>query len=93
LHRYTKAHALLVDCAKRGYAKAAEDLRELRRCAVYDKTDARLKCSGCRSSRDCSPECQREAWPEHKKTCPRTPATAAPAPPPRLVSACCVVND
>lgn len=29
-----------------------------------------MRCSSCRVVRYCSPQCQREHWPTHKRTCP-----------------------
>lgn len=37
-------------------------------CSVCGKTDAKL-CSRCKKSYFCSQECQKRAWPQHKKAC------------------------
>ena len=38
-------------------------------CGHCTKSDARLRCSRCRSVYYCSAVCQRAAWPEHKSVC------------------------
>lgn len=39
------------------------------RCAVCDESNKLLKCSRCKEKFYCSEACQREDWPEHRKTC------------------------
>ena len=49
-------------------------------CAVC-AADAKTVCGGCHGEAYCSQECQRKAWPEHKKGCGRAAsATRAAAP-------------
>ncbi|KAJ7471929.1 ankyrin repeat-containing domain protein [Mycena latifolia] len=44
--------------------------REGKSCDACGNSTASLKnCSRCRIARYCSPECQKKAWPLHKKTC------------------------
>lgn len=38
-------------------------------CAVCDADSADLRCGGCRVMVYCSRECQKNAWPGHKKEC------------------------
>ena len=38
-------------------------------CMVCHKTPARSKCGGCLSVSNCSKECAKKHWPQHKKQC------------------------
>lgn len=51
--------------------RAGEEAPQVeKKCDCCRRTDAALKnCSKCHIARYCSVECQRKAWPEHKKTC------------------------
>ena len=58
-------------------------------CALCGKTKSELaageklrSCSGCGVARYCSSECQKTAWPGHKKECSGPFSTAAEPPPP-----------
>ena len=48
------------------------------RCAMCGKADVRTKCSRCKSVYYCSVECQRMAWPSHRRLdcCSRSSSTA-----------------
>lgn len=41
-------------------------------CLGCDNKDAQYKCSGCKSVRFCSKQCQKKCWKIHKNHCTRT---------------------
>ena len=48
-------------------------------CAVCSKPSS-YNCAKCGFARYCSKDCQKQAWPEHKKTCKRKPQPQPPSP-------------
>ena len=55
----------------------SSDERVCSHCFKVGKKNKELNaCSGCRMAQYCSEECQKAAWPQHKKTCKRTPKDA-----------------
>ncbi|KAK1793096.1 hypothetical protein P4O66_011496 [Electrophorus voltai] len=38
-------------------------------CLTHCRGDGLLRCSQCKCTRYCSTQCQRQAWPEHKREC------------------------
>ena len=48
----------------------AAQVQEQKKCQNCGVTDKKLsQCSRCHFERYCSTECQKTAWPEHKKVC------------------------
>ncbi len=47
-------------------------------CSFCNKTTGRQHCSSCKTAYYCSPSCQLQDWPKHKKSCaqPTTPAAS-----------------
>lgn len=80
--RPEKANEVAAKAEAQDEAAAKLPPQTLRHCLACGKAgESLLRCSRCRSAHFCSRECQRMAWPSHKRVCTAAPAPAILQPP------------